>query len=267
MSPGLSRKQLDRMHRFWIMHLGILAAGIIAATLVSVFWVVPQLYQHLGIFLGTLILYLLTAYIVVPNLWFIYERYVVIKTHPGRTQTHAGIPSDPLNVALIGRKKKLVRSMIRAGWVPADSITLRSSFKMAESVLLRHPYQAAPMSVLYLLGRRQDLAFERETGKSPAQRHHVRLWRTRRLPGRGYLWMGAASFDKNAGISHLTGQITHHIDGDVDKERDRLMRDLHKVHRLRRVSIIKNQQLDKKGKNAGGDAYQTDGSLHVGILA
>ena len=34
------------------------------------------------------------------------------------------------------------------------------------------------------------------------------------------------TFDRRVGLSHDTGQVTHHIAPDIDAERDGLMRDL-----------------------------------------
>ena len=77
------------------------------------------------------------------------------------------------------------------------------------------------MSPLYVFGRKQDLAFEQDVGGSADQRHHVRWWRAEPLDAAGRpLWIGDATFDRDAGISHLTGQITHHIAPDIDAERD-----------------------------------------------
>ena len=43
------------------------------------------------------------------------------------------------------------------------------------------------------------------------------------------LWIGAVTFDRSVGFSHLTGQITHHIGADIDAERDGLVGDLRKA--------------------------------------
>ena len=115
--------------------------------------------------------------------------------------------------------------MLAADWHPADAITLRSSLKIAESVVFDRPDPDAPVSALYVFGRKQDLAFEQDVGGSADQRHHVRWWRAGRLDGRP-LWIGDAAFDRGAGISHLTGEITHHIAPDIDAERDYLMASL-----------------------------------------
>ncbi len=72
----------------------------------------------------------------------------------------------------------------------------------------------------------------------------------------------AATFDTKAGLSHLTGQVTHHIDADIDKERDKLVADM-----LRYTGVYVNWtdpfQDAKSGKNGGGDPYFTDGRLPV----
>ena len=46
------------------------------------------------------------------------------------------------------------------------------------------------------------------------------------------LWIGAATFDRSVGFSHRTGQVTHHIAPDIDRERDTLMADLYRSGRL-----------------------------------
>lgn len=263
----LTQAQVHKLYHFWLRHFIIVACGMLLALSASLLVVLPDLYSRFGWFAGTLLSYLFLAYLLIPLLWYLYEKYLAAKWYPGRTQTHVGIPSDPLNVGLIGYKKQVVRALLNAGWVPADPVSVRTSFKIAESILLRHPYQTAPVSNLYLMNRKQDLVFERETGHSAAKRHHVRFWQTRHIPGRGWLWVGAASYDANAGISHLTGQITHHIDPLVDKERNQLIKDLKKHHQLKTISVVKNPRLEHDGKNAGGDKYHTDGKLEIGIVA
>ncbi len=41
------------------------------------------------------------------------------------------------------------------------------------------------------------------------------------------MWIGAATFDRSVGVSHLTGKVTHHQDiaADVDDVRNKLMND------------------------------------------
>ena len=98
-------------------------------------------------------------------------------TLPMVTHTAQGIPGDPINVGLVGNDKDVLCAMQAAGWYPADPVTLRSSIEIAGSVLLDRPYRDAPVSNLYYLGRREDLAFEKPDGRSADHRHHVRFWK------------------------------------------------------------------------------------------
>src|SRR2546427_628383 len=82
----------------------------------------------------------------------------------------------------------------------------------------------------------QDLAFEKPAGRSASRRHHVRFWRSGELGQGGEpLWIGAATFDRSVGLSHRTGQVTHHIAPDVDTERDGLVADLVRAGQLGKI--------------------------------
>ena len=66
--------------------------------------------------------------------------------------------------------------MLAAKWNPADPLTLESSIEIAAATVMRKPYADAPVSSLYLFGRKQDLAFEKPVGNDPRRRNHVRFW-------------------------------------------------------------------------------------------
>jgi hypothetical protein len=42
-------------------------------------------------------------------------------------------------------------------------------------MVFKRPDDEAPVSTLYLFGRKEDLAFEKPVGGSPKERHHVRF--------------------------------------------------------------------------------------------
>ena len=213
--------------------------------------------------------YLLTAYLVLPLFWSEHEKghHPALDTAPKVTTNADGIPGDPLNVGLVGDQAELVGAMLAAGWKPADPITLRTSLEIAGSVLLHRPDPDAPISNLYLFGRKQDLAYEREVGSSADRRHHVRWWRSDEPDAEGRpLWLGDASFDISSGLSHLTGQITHHIAPDIDAERDALMAGLTEAGQLERQYDWPGVGATQDGRNAGGDRYQTDGLMMIGVL-
>ena len=206
--------------------------------------------------------YFLGAYEAMPRLWRSYEKH-----HPAldiaerRAVTSSGIPGDPINLAFVGTQDELLAAAQSAHWTTADPITWGSSVKIAVDSLAHRPYVTAPVSDLFVWGRKQDLAFEQPYGADPSRRHHVRFWRSTQLDTDGRpLWLGAATFDSHVGISHLTGQITHHIDADVDAERDKLASDFATERNLV-LEWMQDFQLDRRGKNGGGDPYFTDGRL------
>jgi hypothetical protein len=217
-------------------------------------------------FLG--LLYLIAAYYVIPYGWKHFAlRHPELEEIPRVTQTGSGIPADPLNVEMIGAERDLKKIMVAAHWYPADPLTLRSCLGIAQATVLKRPYDYAPISNLYLFGRREDLAFEKPFGSNPRARHHVRFWRAPMTDQEGRaVWMGAAIFDKSVGFSHRTGQITHHTAANIDAERDFLFLDLEQTGGLASVDIVDGFHTILTGKNGGGDPWYTDGRLFVGVI-
>jgi hypothetical protein len=217
---------------------------------------------------ASLALWLLAAYVILPALWRHYEHHPVLATAPKTTLTRQGIPGDPLNVGLIGGEDDVVKSMLGADWSPADPITLRSSLRIAASVVFRRPDPNAPVSNLYLFGRKQDLAFEKPVGGNARQRHHVRFWKSDKLGHAGVpLYIGSATFDVKVGLSRDTGQVTHNIAPDIDAQRDELIADLVKAGRIAKIYQVTGLGATLFGRNGEGDRYFTDGELSVGVLA
>jgi hypothetical protein len=153
--------------------------------------------------------YALLAYVLLPAAWRHPAARMLQPPAERVTFTQEGIPSDPLNVALVGRRQDLIRAIRAAWWAVADPICFRSGLRDAHSVLFGRPYETAPMSTHYLWNRPQDLAFEKTVGGSPtaaprpvlacrriggprrdpvARRRDVRLERRRESPdGRGHV--------------------------------------------------------------------------------
>jgi hypothetical protein len=212
--------------------------------------------------------YLVAAYVVLPGVWIRYTReHPSLEDIPNITHTIDGIPGDPLNVALICTEAQLKRVMRAAHWYLADPLTLRSRLEIAGAAVFEHPYDDAPVSSLYLWGRKEDLAFEQPVGNDPRQRHHVRFWRSDKLDPDGRpVWVGAAIFDERVGLSYTTGQITHHTAADIDAERDTLFADLQRTGDLGEVYFVDNFHSIRQGRNGEGDPWFTDGRLEVGVI-
>lgn len=228
----------------------------------------PRLVRLVVSLLAVTAVYVVAAYLIIPTLWHVeIVRHPALAGAPRITHTASGIHGDPLNVALVATEAELIKAMLASGWHPADPLTLESSLRIASSTILHRPYADAPVSSLYLWGRKEDLAFEQPVGDDPARRHHVRFWRSAEVDETARpLWIGAATYDARVGFSHTTGQITHHIAPDVDVERDKLFQDLQRAGQLGQVSWIEHFHQVLKGYNGGGDPYYTDGRLAVGVI-
>jgi hypothetical protein len=223
--------------------------------------------QSLFIVAGFAAIYLALAYFLLPALWRHHEHEPGLAAMPMVTRTSTGIPGDALNVGLVGDKKDVLHAMDAAGWFAADPITLRSSLDIIGSVVLDRPYHDAPVSHLYYEGKKQDLAFEKPDGRSADRRHHVRLWQVlEKGVNDRPVWLGAVTFDRGVGLSHDTGQITHHIGPDIDAERALLMQDLRDADMVQTFFQISGTGPTLMGRNGGGDPYYTDGEIDFASL-
>jgi hypothetical protein len=218
--------------------------------------------------LGALAVWAILAYIAIPRIWKGYtRRHPAFDDVPGISHTGSGIPGDPINVALIGTKADLVKAMLAAKWYPADALSLESSLKIAVDAVFKRPDPNAPVSNLYLFGRKEDVAFEQDVHDNPRKRHHVRFWQTDKTDADSRpVWVGSAVFDERVGLSHTTGQITHVTAPDVDEERDYLFECLEKSGDLAERFVVADFQKVHEGKNGGGDPWRTDGALWVGVI-
>jgi hypothetical protein len=216
------------------------------------------------LFLFFVTTYTLLAYLVLPAIWTHHEHQKGLADLPMVTLTAQGIPGDPINVGLVGDTRDVLCAMHAAGWYPADPVTLRSSIEIAGSVLLDRPYHDAPVSPLYYLGRREDLAFEKPVGSSADHRHHVRFWKVLEAgEEKRPVWLGDATFDRSVGVSHYTGAITHHIGADIDAERKLLASDLEAAGMVEARYQVTGVGPTLAGRNGGGDLYYTDGEVWI----
>jgi hypothetical protein len=218
---------------------------------------------------GLVVVWLVLAYLIIPMAWSRYaKRHPSFDDNPRVTQTADHLPGDPLNVALIGSKSEIQAAMAAAQWFAAADLGLESDLKIAADTVLSRPDDNAPVSSLYLFGRKEDLAFEHPVGDNPRHRHHVRLWKTDDTAANGRAkWIGSAVYDKRVGLSHTTGEITHVTAPDIDAERDYMFDCLKATNRLTDHFEIPDFHHQLEGRNGGGDPWRTDGSLYVGVVA
>ncbi|WP_246190624.1 LssY C-terminal domain-containing protein [Agromyces agglutinans] len=209
----------------------------------------------------------LLAYLVLPRVHRVLTTIYVPDYFMGRTRTSDGLFGDPVNLAVVGGEAQLLAAMDAAGWTRADDVTLASSRRIITSTLTRRSYDEAPVSPLFLFGRKQDFAFQQEVAGNPAKRHHVRFWRCPDdwlLPGGARVdWLAAGTFDRAVGLSLFTLQVTHKIDADTDVERDHIVRTLRDSDAAIEVDVLKDFSTGYHSRNGGGDTIRTDGDLPV----
>ncbi len=214
-----------------------------------------------------IIFWLMLTYIAFPRLHSFFATMYLPDYFLSRTKTGDGILGDPVNMAILGSEKDIHSAMRRAGWTKADPITLRSSLGIALSTVTHKSYPEAPVSDLYLFGRKQNFAYQMEVNGSATRRHHVRFWKVPEgwnLPGGNKVeWLAAGTFDKGVGLSSATLQVTHKIDKEVDKERDFIIETMLYADKDISVDIIEEYVIPYCDENGGGDSIETDGNMPI----
>src|SRR3982751_1423069 len=212
--------------------------------------------------------YLLVAYGILPQIGKEKaERHPDLVDGARLTHTGNGMPGDPLNIALVGSEADVVAALNAAGWRDADPLGFRSDERIIVDTIVDKPDPTAPVSNLFLFGRKEDLAFEKPIGHSPRERNHVRFWRSEKTDNGGPIWIGAATRDVRVELSSNTEEITHRISSDVDAERDLLLSELIEAKCVTGTRWIDGFHQELQGRNGGGDPWQTDRRLPIASLS
>src|SRR5699024_5843607 len=82
----------------------------------------------------------LVAYLVLPRLQTLITAVYVPGYFIARTRTSDGLLGDPVNLAVDGTARQIHEAMTACGWVLADDITVRSSWGIIVSSVLRRSY-------------------------------------------------------------------------------------------------------------------------------
>lgn len=265
--------------RFLVLALGI------ALAYVSAFVLFPFLDKRLPVFFALLLVYIAIAYFGLPAL-IRFWRVMIKPDHiPLYVTTRDGIPSDPVNIAVIAKSKHhLIRAMKQAGWTKSDPETLRNTIRSGWAMLWGNPYPAAPLSALYLFNRQFDVGFEIVYGKnnSPRHRHHVRFWQlVQRRRDHGHfrfwarhfhrfirrertVWIGAATDDNSIyGIRWFNLQPTHRSHPEPQRERDYIVQTLTAAGKVRETSDVKAGKPFTMQAQSIGNNFICDGKLKI----
>lgn len=244
---------------------GTLASAWLAFLLVH--QLVTAGWRHLWAFFP---FWLIVTYLLLPRIHSVLSKIYLPDYYIGRSRTREGLLGDPVNLGLRAGEQQVHVAMVNAGWHRADELNLLSSWRLVASTLLDRSYPDAPVSPLFLFGRRQTFTYQQEVEGNPAQRHHVRFWpcpQGWRLPGGHQAdWLAAGTYDKALGLSLFTFQVTHRIEAEIDTERDHIVATLTAPEARNtgiRVQHLRNFSTGYHHRNGGGDSIRTDGDLPI----
>lgn len=174
-----------------------------------------------------------------------------------------GRATEPLNFIFLGERAQIRAAFRAAGWQEPVAITAGNWAHAFWAGLRDQPYPKAPFTPYYISTSPQNLAFQQETPRhSIHERHHLRIWQTNfQLAGGTKLWLGMASFDTTLKLVNGFKFPYHHIDPDLDKEREYILDQLLTQGSRERARFTLTEA--KTGQNDHGDEFYTDGQIVV----
>jgi hypothetical protein len=183
---------------------------------------------------------------------------------PRRVGDLQGNPGDMVNYALIGTQDQVTKAFAAAGWVQVDKTTQDAVVHGLISTLSHAAYTEMPMSTLYLFGRSQDLSYARADPLAVAAiRHHLRVWKTTQTVGGEPLWVGSATHDNGFEKDQRNGGVTHHIDANVDQERDFLEQSFSGAGVIAGAAYVMPANPLTTARTATGGSFESDGRIVV----
>ena len=177
---------------------------------------------------------------------------------------------DPLNFVIVGEVADVLNSLSRSGWSFTHRIDFRTVRREIGAAVAGSAYPVAPVSSLYVFGRKQEVALQRAR-RSIAQRNHMRLWLAPyRFEGRP-VWIGQISRDIGVKVTPKSPTLTTHIiDPEVDTTREYLLHSLIAEGFVDRFGFVKGSAAGTPSQprmNLTGDPYHSDGMRLVVILS
>ncbi|WP_353474298.1 LssY C-terminal domain-containing protein [Salipiger sp. H15] len=183
---------------------------------------------------------------------------------PGGTESVAGTPLEPVNVLLLARDEAAVEAALdKAGWRRAAEPGFGTLARAAIAAWGNKADATAPVTPYFWHDLPNDLAFQQQTPDATLRkRHHIRLWRTDFVDAAGLrLFVGAASFDDGLDWGIDWG-LLHHIDPNVDAERDGVVADIEATGEVASTTRIRLSE-PRLGQSVAGDPWFSDGIAAV----
>jgi len=184
----------------------------------------------------------------------------LVNSLPLRTATPREVPSDLINVLFLGSEEAITNAFKQAGWLPAQHLDIKTEAKTFLAVADHHSYREGPVSSLMINGQLPQLVFEKETNTF-AKRHHIRIWRQPATFQGMPVWIGAGTHDIRIDFSRKERTFSHGVDGDIDREREKIENDLIFTGAVAASGLIARPGAPRSFQNATGDHLETDGAI------
>jgi hypothetical protein len=181
---------------------------------------------------------------------------------PERTTTPRGENADIVNLVLIGSREQVESAFEAAGWLSSDPVSKSAVLHVFYAFLARTSYPRAPISKQLFRGQPSDSAWEK-TLDSYGKREHLRIWSTPETWRGRPIWVSASSRETGASLSWSHRKFLHHVDSDLDAERDKVVRDLTLADCVDAVHESPRALLSETSLNATGDELRTRGGVAV----
>ncbi len=174
-----------------------------------------------------------------------------------------GAAQAPVSLIFLGSGSELLEAFAAGGWHVAERITPRTALRAFGRGVLNRPYHCAPVFPSFLDGNLHDVAFQQTNpGGSSRRRHHARWWLTDFTCEGKQVWVATASYDAGVGVGRLFPMPIHHIDPNIDAERDYISRSLVATGLVRVTQEVRVTE-PMTGRNAAGDHFYTQGMAFV----
>lgn len=247
---------------------------------VTAFAIFPFADNSLPLFTAVLVTYCFLAYLGLPALNRLSKMIDKPNHVPTRASAGDGWLVDPINLVVLAESERtFIEFMQKAGWDVADNLNFKTLSKEVLAITFNRSYPNAPFGSLFVFGRKQDLGFQIQLGKSPRHRHHVRFWRMgatllddehehmpfwrkllKRFVGKKQqVWVGAATLDSGLVIRRRDLQINHGIHSDTSAERDYVVASLDKIGALKDSIKIKAGEALRTSHQGLGETIIADG--------
>jgi len=186
----------------------------------------------------------------------------LVDSLPERTATPKGRDADIVNLMFIGTRQQLETAFQRAGWVGSDPASKRAVLRQFHAFITLNSYSRAPISKQLYQGQSSDSTWEKSLN-SYGKRDHLRIWSEPQTWQGQPIWVAASSHESQAVLSFRRGKFLHHVDANLDAERDKVVRDLDLAGCVDALHGSPRPWVPELSLNPTGDELRTNGTVAV----